>query len=240
MPPSTFSACQLDPRICVHRVNDLATLPRGRLERRPGDVSGVDEAREPGDHAACLAAPVRGEQTGEGRYEVHPAVVLDRECEFLDLGRGLDHLQVVAQPLHERTGDRDRAFQHVGGRLVADLVADARDEAVLRLHRFRAGVQQQERAGAVGVLRLARRRSRSGRTAPPAGRRGRQRPARRPPRRPPRRRPGSTIGSRAASTAARRSRRAGRRPNRGSQVHQHRAARVGHVGHVLAAVRRRR
>ena len=35
-----------------------------------------------------------------------------------------DQPQVVAQPLHERTGDGDGPLQRVDGRLVADLVAD--------------------------------------------------------------------------------------------------------------------
>src|SRR6185295_11193229 len=61
----------------------------------------------------------------------------------------------VAQPLHERPGDRDRALQAVDGVVVADLVADRGQQAVLRHDRLRARVEQQEVAGAVGVLRLA-------------------------------------------------------------------------------------
>ena len=99
------------------------------------------------------------------------------------------------------------------------------------------------RCSAAGSCRCRRctwprpRRSRSGRTAPPAGRRARRRPARRraaPPAR--RRRPRRRSGSPAASRAGRRWRRAARRPSQGVQVHQHGAAGVGDVGDVHAAV----
>ena len=89
------------------------------------------------------------------------------------------------------------------GRLVADLVADGGQQAVLRRHLLGAGVEQHEVAGAVGVLGLARRTGRPGRTSPPAGRRGCRRSARRPARRArgPCRRPPTRTGSPAASTS---------------------------------------
>ena len=52
-------------------------------------------------------------------------------------------------------GDGDRAFQGVHGGLVADPVADGRQQAVGRAHRLVAGVEEQEAARAVRALGLA-------------------------------------------------------------------------------------
>ena len=94
-------------------------------------------------------------------------------------GAARDQAEVVAEPLHQRAGDRDRPLERVHRRLVADLVADRGEQAVLRRDRLGAGVEQHEVAGAVRVLGLARPRSRPGRRWPPAGRRGCRRSARR-------------------------------------------------------------
>ena len=63
------------------------------------NVAPVDEAREPDDDAAGVAAPVGGVEAGEGRHEVDAAVVLDRACQLFDLGSSFDQPQIVAQPL---------------------------------------------------------------------------------------------------------------------------------------------
>ncbi len=67
----------------------------------------------------------------------------------------LDQIQVVTQPLDERAGDGDRAFQAVNGRIVADLVSKRGQQAALGLDRLGAGVEQHEAARPVGVLGLA-------------------------------------------------------------------------------------
>ena len=94
------------------------------------------------------------EQAGERGHEVDPAVVVDLAGQRLDLGGAGDDAELVAQPLHGRPGDRDRALERVD-RPVAELVADGREQPVLAAHQLLAGVQQQEVAGAVGVLGLA-------------------------------------------------------------------------------------
>src|SRR3954469_10858228 len=148
---------EVDARVLVHRLDDLAALEGRGLQGRAGDVAGVDVARQAREHPAGVGLPVRREQAREGRHDVQPAVVLHGLRELLDLGRRLDHLEVVAQPLHERPGDRDRALQAVDGVVVADLVAQRREHAALGLHRLRARVEQEEVAGAIRVLGLARR-----------------------------------------------------------------------------------
>ena len=132
---------QLDAGVRLHGVEDLAGLPRGRLEGGPGDVALVDVAGHAHDRAARVAAPVRREQARERRHEVRPAVVLDRGGERLDVLGLLDQAQVVPQPLHQRARDGDRALEGVDRRRVAELPADGREQAALRRHHVGAGVQ---------------------------------------------------------------------------------------------------
>src|SRR4029077_3125697 len=104
---------QLDAGVLGHGVDDLAGLPGGGLQHGTGDVRLGDVAGQAGDDATGVGAPVRGEQTGEGRHEVGAAVVVHRQGERLDLGGALDQAHLVAHPLHQRTGDGDGAFEGV-------------------------------------------------------------------------------------------------------------------------------
>ena len=199
----------------------------------------------PDDRAAGVGPPVRREQAGERGHEVHAAVVLDLTGERLGLARTGDDAELVPQPLHRGPGDGDRALQRVHRVLVAELVAHRAEQAGLRTDQLGAGVQQHEVAGAVGVLRFARVEAdltdrRRLLVTEVAGQRydAGQR----------------TVGERLAVHV-----RVRRRPDLRQhlprdveeadqlvvpverlEVHQHRAAGVGHVGDVHAAVRRRR
>ena len=115
-------------------------------------MSGVYVASQPGEYTAGVALPVRREQPRERRDEVATAVIVDRAGQVLDLGRSLDHLQIVTQPLHQRTGDGDGALEAIHRRLIADLVAQGCQQAALGLHGLGTGVEQQEVTGPVGVL----------------------------------------------------------------------------------------
>src|SRR5690625_4921888 len=133
----------------------LAGLESGGLQHRPRDVSLVDVPRQAHERPARVRPPVRGEQAGERRHEVGATVVLDLGRELLDLrGRG-DDPEVVAEPLHERAGDGDGALEAVHLRGVTDLVAHRGQQAVLAVYQLSTGVEQQEVARAVGVLRAA-------------------------------------------------------------------------------------
>ena len=112
----------------------------------------VDVAGQAHDRTARVRTPVGGEQARERRDEVDAAVVLDGGRQFTDVGGFDDHPQVVAQPLHERARHGDRALERVNGRLVADLVGDCREEAVVGEDGLGAGVHEHEASGAVGVF----------------------------------------------------------------------------------------
>ncbi len=202
----------------------------------PGDVPGEPDDRPPG-----VAAPVRREQPREGRHQVGAPVVGDRGGQGLHLGRGRDQAEVVAQPLHQRSGDGDRALERVDGRLVADPIAHRGQQPVVAGHLRRAGVEQEEVAGAVGVLPLPgevaglpeRRRLL---VAEHAGDRNvGQRAA-----------DGSSAGAEIARGRTDLGQHRDRNPHlrgdlrvpgEGVEVHEHGAAGVGHVGQVGPAVR---
>ncbi len=198
--------------------------------------AGARVGGQPHDHAARVGAPVRGEQPGEGRYEVHAAVVLDSARELLDVGGRADQPELVAQPLHGGARDRDRALEHVGGWPVADLRGDARQQ-LRGAHDLRAGVDEQEGAGAVGALGLAALEARLAEQrrllVPEEARHGHavERGA------------GARLPEELAGGADLREQRARDAhqpqarlvPVERAQVHQHRAAGVGHVGDVHAA-----
>ena len=76
-------------------------------------------------------------------------------CQRLALRRVAEDPELVPQPLDRRAGHGDGTLQGVHRRLVAQLVGHRGDEPAPRPHHRRAGVEQEEVAGAVGVLRLS-------------------------------------------------------------------------------------
>ncbi len=120
----------------------------------------VDVAGEAGDDTAGITTPVRCEQAGECGHEVDPPVVVNGPRERFDLGRAADQAHLVAEPLDERPGDGDRAFERVGRGLVPDLRTHRRDQSMSRQHRPAPGVEEEEAPRPVGALRLARRKAR--------------------------------------------------------------------------------
>ena len=111
-------------------------------------------ARQADDRAAGVRIPVGRAEADERRHEVDAAGIGHVAHQALDIGRRADRPQTVAQPLHGRAGHEHRAFERVG-RLVAEPPRHRRQQALLRRHRPRPGVEQHEAAGAVGVLGLA-------------------------------------------------------------------------------------
>ncbi len=225
----------MHPGVGHHRLDHLPGLVGHRLQRGPGDVRLGHVPGQPDQRAAGVRTPVGREQSGERRHQVRPAVVLDRGRERLDLGRRGDQPEVVAQPLHQRPGDRDRALQGVHRRLPADLVADRGQQSVGAGHLQRPGVHQEEVPGAVGVLARAR-------LEADLSERGRLLVAEHPGDRHPVEHPGATPELARGGQDLRQHRhrhthlgRDRRVPAQGVQVHQHRPAGVGHVGQVHPA-----
>ncbi len=147
---------QRNAGILLHGAGDVVGLVGGGFERGAADMGAVGIAREAGDDAARVGTPMRGVQAREGRHDVDAAIVGHGQRQGIGLGGVTDNAEIVAQPLNERAGDGDRALQRIGGRGVAEAVGDRGDQAGLALLDVGAGIEQQEIAGAVGVLGLAR------------------------------------------------------------------------------------
>jgi len=80
--------------------------------------------------------------------------IVDAPRHGLRLGGCGDDAQSVAQPLHRRAGDEDAALEREH-RLAARTTGERREETALGVGAALPGVEQQKRAGAIGVLRLS-------------------------------------------------------------------------------------
>ncbi len=141
--------------LALHHLEHVAGLVGHRVDRRAGDVLDPRVAGQAEDGAARMRIPVRRAEADERRHQVDAAGIGHRLHQPLDVGRGGDGAQPVAQPLHGRAGDEHRPFERVGG-AAAEPPGDRGQQALGRGHRPLAGVEQHEAAGAVGVLGGAR------------------------------------------------------------------------------------
>ena len=89
-------------------------------------------------------------------HEDHALGVVDGRGDRRGLGGRADDLQAVAQPLHGRAGHEDRALERVGQLAVGGAPGRGRQQPGVGALERGAGVGEDERAGAVGALRVAR------------------------------------------------------------------------------------
>ena len=114
-----------------HSVGNIARLVRGGFEHGASQVLAVSKAGQAHDDAAGIRAPVRSEESGEGRHDINAAVILNFAREVFD-GRSVgDDLQVIAQPLHQGTAHGYRTLEGIHGALALALEADGGQQAVL-------------------------------------------------------------------------------------------------------------
>ncbi len=118
----------------------------------------VDAPGQADNHAARVLVPVRGAQTGERGDHIASVGVLHFVRHVFGIGRAVNQAQLVAQPLKRSARYKDGAFQRIVD-LAPQAPCDGRDQAVLGEDRLLPGVHQHEATGAVGVLRLARRKA---------------------------------------------------------------------------------
>ena len=219
-PPSTRSARSGTPGVGRH----APRARRGSGRRSPRAPRATrcargGAAREPDDGAARVRVPVRRAEPDEGRHEVDAAGVRrPTRASASRLGRAARCTPSPSRSHWTAAPAMNTLPSSAYVVRAADAPGDRREQPVARRRPASPGVEQQEAAGAVGVLRAARRRSTPARTAPPADRPRCRRSARRAgsqPRSPvsPKTPRGAAI-TRAAPRAARRAAPASRRPSR--------------------------
>src|SRR4030095_10621896 len=108
------------------------------------------------DRPARVRIPVRRAESGKRGDEVHAAVVRDAQRERLDVCRGANETEAVANPLHDGAADEHAPLEGVFS-APADLPRDGGYQLLARGNRARPDVLQKEATGAVRVFRHARR-----------------------------------------------------------------------------------
>ena len=114
--------------------------------------------RDAEHRAFGVVDPVGRKQAGEGRDEDAAAVVRDGLCELGDAVAVAEEAEVVHEELDAGAGDGDGALERVHGRDAegGEVEGHGAHEAVRADHGLLAHVEEQEGAGAVGVLGAAR------------------------------------------------------------------------------------
>src|SRR5690606_13498836 len=146
---------QLLAGVLLHGIQNVAGLVGDGFQRGADDVVDLDATGQAEQRAARTWVPIGRTEAGEGGHQVDAIAVRHLGGEVFGIERIVDHLQLVAQPLHGGTAVEDRAFQRILD-FTPGAAGDGGEQAVPGLYRLVAGVHQQEAAGAIGVLGLAR------------------------------------------------------------------------------------
>src|SRR5947209_11952877 len=111
---------------------------------------------EAGDHAPGVVLPIWCVETRECGDEVHSAVVFNRSRQGFNLWAALDQAQIVAYPLHQRSGDGNASFKSVMWRLCSQPVGDGSEQSTGGLDRTFSSVHQKKATRPIRVLGLSR------------------------------------------------------------------------------------
>jgi len=136
-----------------HRFDQIGDLKGDPLEGCTSDVATVRAAGEPEQSAASVGAPMRRTESRMGRDEHDASTIGDAQGEILDLGRRRDESQLIAEPLHDRSGHERGALEAIRGGLV-ELPSYGCQQSVGRRDDAIGGVEHDERARAIRALRL--------------------------------------------------------------------------------------
>ena len=91
---------------------------------------------------------MRRAEPGKTGHQVKALARVGARGEIAGFGRSRDHAEPIAQPLHRRTGDKDAAFEGIGGAAV-ESIGDRRQQTVMGAGRRAADVDERKGAGAV-------------------------------------------------------------------------------------------
>ena len=112
-------------------------------------------AGQPLNRAARERIPVRRAQTDKGGDKINARAVGNCGRHGFGLARFSKQVQTVPQPLNDRSADKDRAFQHIGG-AVTELPTNGCQQSRFRIDRRLARVHQQKSARSVSVFDVTR------------------------------------------------------------------------------------
>ena len=122
---------EADAGVAFHSPEQIVRLEGERLEGRADEVVFVDAAGQADYRAAGVGIPVRSAEAGEGRHDVAPGGVVYPGGEVLAVGRAVDELELVAEPLYSRARYIHGALKSVGD-LVVKAPRDGGEQSVLR------------------------------------------------------------------------------------------------------------
>src|SRR5699024_472707 len=125
-----------------------------RLQRCTDNVILINTARDPDDRSSCILIPVGSTESGKRRDNITSVGVFFFLCHILRIHRRVDQPHLIAQPLHCRSGDKDRAFQGVV-HFPIQPPRDRRDKSVFREHRLFSCIHQKETSCPICILCLS-------------------------------------------------------------------------------------
>ena len=157
---------ELHARVGFHRYHQVMHLISERFERSADEMGAGRAARETDDRAARLGVPIGGAEAGEGGHDIDALRAIDAAGDLAGVGHVVDKAHLVAQPLQKRAAARE-AGRHKHASLervfrtlcIRRTCGNGSDQAVFRLARLVSRVHQKEAARAVGVFRLAGRKT---------------------------------------------------------------------------------
>src|SRR6185369_572226 len=114
-------------------------------------VGPIGTARNTHQRTTSMRIPIGRSQPYESRNQINTARIRNLLRQGFRLGRSLDELQTVPNPLDCRAADKDRPFQGVN-RLAMGIASQCGQKFVLGKEEFLPQVQQQETSGTISVF----------------------------------------------------------------------------------------
>jgi hypothetical protein len=137
--------------IGLHGGNQIAGLEGDTLEGGADDVSFSGSSGQAADQAARVGIPMRRAESDESGDDVDAAVVRKRFGDLFRFRRGSDDAELIAQPLYGGSRDEYAAFHGERSRSGERRGAGGK-QAIFRVRRVAAGMQQGETSCPVGIL----------------------------------------------------------------------------------------
>ena len=137
--------------ILLHRIHDILCLISQRFERRTDQVRFRSPSRQSKESTTHILIPIRCPQSDKRWNHIDVLVRFKQFSIFFRFGCSPDQLGFIAQPLQSGSGHKDAPLKGIR-HFAIQPVGDGSQQAILRFHRCKAGVHNNERAGTVSIL----------------------------------------------------------------------------------------